>query len=126
MIVEVASLTPSSSDNFNNQEHKIQDEKVTQAVSDAFTEERELSNGECAILLISIIKHSQGKLESIDGEKAIELVCDKPKLKSALQKAWKTKDYKEIRESGELRASSLAGSVPQLIPGRVIDQAEAR
>jgi hypothetical protein len=106
-------LTPSPSDNFTDAQHKKQDEEVTQAASDIFGEQSELSTKlECASLLGCIIDHSEGKLQAAftNNGKAIKLMRENPKLESALKKAWRTKEYKEIRKSGELRASSLAGS----------------
>ena len=107
MPVEEAFLTPSSSHYFTNAQHKKQDEEVTLAVSKLFAGKQELDKTDCVFLLHSIIKRSGGKLrvEFIDGDKAIKLMCENPKLESALEKAWRTKDYKEIRNS----ASSLAG-----------------
>ncbi|KIL61714.1 hypothetical protein M378DRAFT_166489 [Amanita muscaria Koide BX008] len=102
MTVEEASLTPSPSD----EQHKKQDEEVTLTALEHIAKEQQLSNPDCVFLLREIIKCSGGKLQDafMDDDKAIKLMREKPKLKSALQKAWKTKDYKEIRELDELRA----------------------
>ena len=108
--MEPASLTPSSSEKFTHAQHKEQDEKVTREASSIIEEGKELSLGECLILLKRIIKHSEGKLKQHDSIEAGALIRNNPKLKSALQKAWGTKDYTEIRRSGVFRASSLAGS----------------
>jgi hypothetical protein len=105
-------LTPSSSDNFTPAQHKIKDEAVTQAASNIFGEQSELSTKvECATLLQCIIDCSEGKLQVAFTNigNAIKLMSENPKLESALKKAWRTKDYQEIRESGERRAS-LAGN----------------
>ena len=112
MPVEEASLTPSTSDNFTDAQHNKQDEEVTLAVKDVFDGRQVLTLGECAILLQVIIELSEDRLQVAftNGMKAIKLIGENPKLESALQKAWKSKGYKEIRESGELWASSLAGS----------------
>lgn len=119
-------LTPSSSDNFTPAQHKIKDEEVTQAVSEIFGEKSELSTPECAMLLECIIGGSEGKLTSTTSVEAAKLMRKNSKLENALNKAWRTKDYHEIRESGERRAS-LAGSCcfPQLACGRFIYRAEA-
>jgi hypothetical protein len=110
--VEEAPLgfAPSSSHNFTPAQHKIKD---TLEASKLFGGKQELSEAlHYAALLQCIIKSSEGKLQAayIDNANAIELMGKNPKLESALKKAWRTKDYKEIRESGELRASSLACS----------------
>ena len=125
MPMEGASLSPSSSDNFNNMQHNKQDEQVTLDASMFLAGKQQLSELDCVALLHCIINHSEGKLqvEFTNLANAIILLRENPKLESALQKAWTTKDYKEIRKSGELLASSLAG-FPQLAPARVIDCAE--
>ena len=114
MPVEGASLTPSTSDNFTDAEHKKKDEEVTQATSKFFAgpQDSEWSEFHYAFLLQCIIKHSEGKLQVafMDNEKAIKLMRANPKLGSVLKKAWRAKDYKEILKSGELWASALAGS----------------
>ena len=105
---EETSLTPSSSHKFTDAHHKKKDEEVALDASIFFAaEQQELSRLDCAILL-QCINRSEGKLQATVN--AFQLLCENPKLESALKKAWRTKDYKEIRESGELRASSLACS----------------
>ena len=114
MPMEGAYLTPSTSDNFTDAQHKRKDEEVTQAASKFFAgqQDSEWSEFHYAFLLQCIIKHSEGKLQVafMDNGKAIDLMRANPKLGSVLKKAWRTKDYKEIRKSGEFRASVLAGS----------------
>ncbi len=112
MPMEGASLTPSSSNNFTDPQHKILDEAVTSDTSNWFAGQQELSRNDCATLLQCIINRSEGKLkgEFTNHGKAIELMSQNPKLESALKNAWRTKDYKEIRKSSELRTSSLARS----------------
>jgi hypothetical protein len=112
MPVEEEFLTPTSPHNFTNEQHKKQDEEVTLAASKCFAVQRELCKLDCAFLLNCIIERSEGKLwvEYTDLPKIMEYMDENPKLEPALKKAWRTKDYKEIRESGEPRASSLAGS----------------
>ena len=111
MLVEGASLTSSSSDYFTDAQHEKKDEEVTLFVQEIFDPKQELSQAQCAILLQSIIDFSEGKLQAeyMQPARTRELLDKNPRLISALQKAWRTKNYKEIRKSGELRASSLAG-----------------
>ena len=107
MLVDEAP-TPSPFD-FTDAQHKKQDEEVTLAASE-YLVGNELSNPlEYAFLLQCILMCSDGKLQ-VDALKAKKLLQENGKLVSALEKAWKTKDYKEIRELGELWASPLAGS----------------
>ena len=99
--VEEAPLgfAPSSSHNFTPAQHKIKD---TLEASKLFGGKQELSEAlHYAALLQCIIKSSEGKLQAayIDNANAIELMGKNPKLESALKKAWRTKDYMEIRES---------------------------
>ena len=110
--IEEASLTPSPSDNFTDVQHNKQDEQVTLAASEIFTEKQQLSEIDCAAPLECIIDSSEGKLQVAftNTRKAIKLMRENPKLVFALQKAWTAKDYTEIRKSGELLVSSLAGS----------------
>jgi hypothetical protein len=113
MQVDGASLTSSPSDNFTDAQHKKQDEKVTQDASDMFLGKPELTELiECAALLERIIDHSGGKIKDTyrNTWKAIQLMREHDELVSALKEAWMSKNYKEIRESGELRASLLASS----------------
>ena len=102
-------LTPSSSDNFTPAQHKEKDEEVTQAAS-GLGESSELTKVECAYLLQHITEHSEEKLQRFaDNNKAIEFIRKNSKLETALKNAWRTKNYQEIRKSGERRAS-LVGS----------------
>ncbi|KAF8336212.1 hypothetical protein F5887DRAFT_577598 [Amanita rubescens] len=102
-------LTPSLSDNFTDAQHEKQDEEVALIASEYFLGQQELTMLECALLLSCIITRSEGKLkaEYTNYNIAFQLMRDNPNLESALKEAWRTKDYKEIRKSGELRASRL-------------------
>ncbi|KAF8720225.1 hypothetical protein AX14_011125 [Amanita brunnescens Koide BX004] len=94
---EETSLTPSSSHKFTDAHHKKKDEEVALDASIFFAaEQQELSRLDCAILL-QCINRSEGKLQATVN--AFQFLCENPKLESALKKAWRTKDYKEIRES---------------------------
>ncbi len=110
--VEGTSLTPSTSDNFTDAQHKKRDEDVIKHVSAIFREHQELSVSDCMVLLYWIVKCSEGKLRDAfaDVDNATRLILDNPKLECALKKAWRTKDYKEIQKSGEPRVPSLASS----------------
>jgi hypothetical protein len=110
MLVDGASLTLSPSATFTDEQHKEQDDKVTQDALVFFKEEQpELSLIECMILLVSIINRSEGKLKDMykDIQTAAKLLREHDKLVSALQEAWRSRNYKAIRESGEFQALSL-------------------
>jgi hypothetical protein len=102
-------LTPSPFDNFTDAQHEKQDEEIALIASEYFAGQQELSRLHCAFLLSCIVKRSEGKLKAEYTEYGIgcQLIRENPKLESALKEAWRTKDYKEIRKSGELRAQAV-------------------
>ena len=104
MPVERPSLASPSSDNFTIVQHDKQDQEITLASSKYFTREHP------GILRVpSTVHHQEDKLKVAYAD-WFKLMEGNLKLESALKEAWRTIDYKEIRKSGELRASSLAGS----------------
>ena len=100
---EAGFLTPSSSENFTDEQHEQFNKKVTEAALQNLKPDQVLSMFDCCYLLACIIEDVRNLDQRyLVMKNALNLLENRPKLVLALEKAWRTQDYTEIRKSGKL------------------------